>query len=94
MRTIWHDWIKAHHGNLGHRLQRIQLIHLHTESVLTNEPNKAPARVYPNDDGWPMVPDPEVWDMGMVEQKVLMCRYFTITSGTCLKYKRKDIIEL
>jgi hypothetical protein len=40
------------------------------------------------------MPDPEVWDMGMVEQKVLMRRYFTTTSGRFLNALNASIISL
>lgn len=36
--------------------------------------------IYPNKDGWPMLPPLDMLRLSMAEEKLLLCWYFTLTS--------------
>jgi hypothetical protein len=55
--------------------------------VLTQDATIAHPHMYPNEHGWPMIPDPEILGLHMSEQKVLPRHYFSMTSSEYLRLK-------
>lgn len=58
----------------------------HTGNQMLGDPESAPPSVYPNEDGWPMLPDVDELDMRMGEEKQIMRRWITCLSCESFQY--------